>query len=149
MRLKIKILGILVVLMTITAGMDFVVHRWVIYPIFSAMEQAQAKKELTRCVAALQAEIEHLDAFADDWAAWNDTYRFIAERTRAYIDSNLGPRTFMDNRLNLIAFYDSAGNRVWGRTYNLKTGRPVPIQPFNDVEHRPARTCSNKVRDGK
>jgi signal transduction histidine kinase len=147
MTLKIKILGILLFLMTITAIMDFAVHRWMIYPNFTAMEQTQAKKDLSRCVAALQAEIDYLDAFADDWAAWNDTYRFIAERTRAYIDSNLGPQTFMDNRLNLIAFYNTTGNRIWGRTYNLETGRTVPIQPFTAPFLRPAHTLLHRTGD--
>jgi signal transduction histidine kinase len=131
MSLKKKILGILMALMTVAAIMDYAVHRWVIYPNYAALEQSLAEKDLARCVAALQDEIEHLDAFANDWSAWDDTCRFIANQTQAYIDSNLGRRTFMDNRLNLIAFYDPRGLRVWGRTYDLSTGRSLPIHPFD------------------
>jgi sensor domain CHASE-containing protein len=131
MSLKKKILGILLALMTVAAIMDYAVHRWVIYPNYAALEQAQAEKDLARCVAALQDEIEHLDAFANDWAAWDDTCRFVADRTQAYIDSNLGPRTFLDNRLNLIAFYNPRGLRVWTRAYDLTTGEPLPIHPFD------------------
>ena len=131
MTLKKKIPGILLVLMTMAALSDFAVHRWVIYPNYTAMEQAQAKKELTRCVAALQDEISHLDAFVNDWAAWDDTCRFVAERGTAYIDSNLGPQTFLDNSLNLIAFYDPQGRMVWGGTYDPAIGRPVRIRPFD------------------
>jgi signal transduction histidine kinase len=131
MSLNTKILGILLALMTTAALMDYAVHRWVIYPNYAALERAQAEKDLARCVAALEDEIEHLSAFASDWAAWDDTYRFIAERDPAYIDSNLGRRTFLDNRLNLIVFYTSGGRRVWGRIYDLATGGTAPLHPFD------------------
>lgn len=131
MSLKKKILGILLVLMAAAAVMDFAVHRWVIYPNYAALEQAQAEKDLARCVAALDDEIEHLDAFANDWSARDDTYRFVAHQTRAYINSNLGRRTFLDNRLNVIAVYDPKGVKVWGRTCDLASGEPVPIRPFD------------------
>ena len=141
MTLKKKIPGILLVLMTMAAVSNFAVHRWVIYPNYAAMEQAQAKKDLIRCVTALKDEIAHLDAFTNDWAAWNDTCRFVAERTADYIDSNLGPHTFLDNALNLIAFYDLQGRLVWSGTYDLTTGRPVRIQPFD----RPALPATHPL----
>jgi signal transduction histidine kinase len=131
MSLNKKILGILLALMTTATLMDYAVHRWVIYPNYAALERAQAEKDLARCVAALEDEIEHLSAFTNDWAAWDDTYRFIANPDPAYIDSNLGRRTFLDNRLNLIAFYASRGRRVWGRTNDLATGGTAPIHPFD------------------
>jgi signal transduction histidine kinase len=137
MSLKKKILGILMALMAVAAIMDYAVHRWVIYPNYAALEESQAEKELARCVAALQDEIEHLDAFANDWSAWDDSCRFVANQTQAYIDSNLGRRTFLDNGLNLIAFYDPQGLRVWGRTYDLSTGRSVPIHPFDAPALKP------------
>jgi signal transduction histidine kinase len=130
MSVKKKILGIMLALMTVAAVMDFVIHRWVIYPNYATLERVQAEKDLSRCVAALEDEIEHLDAFVNDWSAWDDTCRFMMDRNQGYIDSNLGNRTFLDNRLNLIAFYDLKGLRIWGRTFDLATGEPVPIRPF-------------------
>jgi sensor domain CHASE-containing protein len=145
MTLKKKILGLVLVLMTVTAIMDFAIHRWVIYPTYTAMEQAQAQKDLARCVAALQSEIGHLDAFANDWAAWDDTYRFMSEQTKAFIVSNLGPQTFLDNALNLMAFYDLNGNQVWSRTYNLATGHPAPIHPFSAPSLAPTHPLLNRA----
>jgi signal transduction histidine kinase len=131
MSLKMKILGILLALMAMAAIMDFAVHRWVIYPNYAALERAQAEKDLARCAAALEDEIEHLDAFANDWSTWDDTYRFVKDRNQAYIASNLGYRTFLDNRINLIAFYNPGGSRVWSRTCDLAADEPVPIRPFD------------------
>jgi sensor domain CHASE-containing protein len=84
MSLKKKIMGILLALMTLAAIMDFAVHRWVIYPNYAALERAPAKKDLARCVAALEDEIEHLDTFANDWSAWNDNCRFVARPPGMY-----------------------------------------------------------------
>lgn len=85
MTLKKKIVGIIVVLMSLTAVMNFTIYRWVIFPHFKALERQQAEKDLSRCTAALKSEIDHLDAFTNDWAAWDDTYRFIADQNSAYI----------------------------------------------------------------
>ena len=50
---------------------------------------------------ALNREIYHLDSFTNDWAAWDDTYRFMQDRDPIYIESNLVDQTFVGNRLNL------------------------------------------------
>ncbi len=131
LSLKKKILGILLALMTATAIMDYAIHRWVIYPNYAALELAQAKKDLDRCMEALKDEIGHLDAFTNDWSAWDDTYRFVTDPSHAYIASNLGQQTFIDNQLNLIAFYTPQGRQVWARTYDRSIGGPVPIRPFD------------------
>ena len=52
MTLKKKIPGILLVLMAIAAISDFAVHRWVIYPNYAAMEQAQ--KEVVERISKLR-----------------------------------------------------------------------------------------------
>jgi signal transduction histidine kinase len=149
MSLKKKIPGILLAMLTVAAIMDFAVHRWVIYPNYAALEQSQAEKDLGRCVAALEDEIEHLDDIVNDWSAWDDTFRFAADRNQAYIDSNLGDRTFLDNRLNLIAFYDSGGVRIWGRTYDLAAGEPVPIRPFDAPSLAPDHPLLKRTGDDR
>lgn len=135
--LKKKIIGILLLLMAAMSAMDSAIHRWVIYPQFIRMERAQAEKDMARCVAALNAEIHSLDAFAHDWADWDDTCRFVSEKNSAFIDSNLGAQTFIDNRLGLVAIYDLSGTRVWARGVDPHTGDTAEISPFN-LESLPA-----------
>jgi signal transduction histidine kinase len=84
MSLKKKILGILLALMTVAAATDYAVHRWVIYPNYAVLELTQAKKDLARCVAALDDEIEHPDAFANDWSVWDETCRLVANQTHVH-----------------------------------------------------------------
>ncbi len=132
MTLQGKIIGLLIVLLVLMGGTDYVIDRLVVFQNYVALEKAQARKDLDRCLAALNNEIDHLKILTDDWAVWDDTYQFIQDRNADYIESNLVPLTFFDNKLNLIAFYDLQGNRVWGQSMDLSTKTPISISPFQN-----------------
>ena len=131
MTLKWKILGSLLLLLSLLAVSDYTIYRRVIYPNYLALEQALARKDLTRCLTALESIINNLEIFSDDWAAWDDTYEFVQDGNPEYIKSNLVKETFLDNDLNLISYYDLKGNRVWGKAMDIGTAKPVNISPFD------------------
>lgn len=50
-------------------------------------------------------EIKNLDQTTNDWAAWDDSCKFMNRINRnEYIETNLLLKTFTDNRINLIWF---------------------------------------------
>ncbi|MFH1999907.1 MAG: CHASE4 domain-containing protein [Planctomycetota bacterium] len=87
----------------------------VVFPGFIMLERDYVVENLQRCVAAIDNEIDHLDGLCHDWAAWDDTVDFVEGRANTYLAANLQPETFANNNLNLIAFFDPHGHRVWGR----------------------------------
>lgn len=94
--------------------LNYAVYRLVLFPSYFSLERKGAQKDVSRCEGALQREIEHLNLLTNDWAAWDDTYRFIQDRNEDYIESNLVIETFSDNRLDLIYFLNSRRETVWG-----------------------------------
>jgi signal transduction histidine kinase len=131
MSLQRKILGVLLLLLVLIAVTDYTIDRLLIFHNYVTLEQAQAKKDLARCVEALNAEIRHLDISTDDWSAWDDTYQFLQNRNEAYIKFNLVIQTFLDNKLNLINYYDVNGTLVWGQVMDLDTQTLIKVSPFN------------------
>lgn len=69
-----------------------------------------------------------------DWASWDDTYNFIEDKNRDYIDSNTVDGTFANLRLNIILYYDSAGNLVFGKAFDHENRMEVSI-PSSLLEH--------------
>ncbi|MBS7638002.1 HAMP domain-containing protein [Candidatus Bathyarchaeota archaeon] len=69
-----------------------------------------------------------------DWASWDDTYNFIEDKNRDYIDSNLVDGTFINLRLNIILYYDSAGKLVFGKAFDHENCMEVSI-PSSLLEH--------------
>lgn len=109
---------------------NYLLIKTIVGPGHFALEQSIARKDMERCISTLDREIRFLDAFVTDWAAWHDTYAFINNRNKEYIDSNLPYSTFASNRINLIRYYDLKGDLVWGRTFDLETGSEIQLAAF-------------------
>ena len=130
MSLRSKISLILLVVVALYAALDYGIQRLVVFPSFIALEQHEAKKDLERCFEALRRESYHLDTFNHDWAAWDDTYEFVRNRSTEYISSNLVAQTFIDNNLNLIYVCDEGGRVVWGQIRNVDTWHRLLLKEF-------------------
>ncbi|BCO10269.1 hypothetical protein GF1_26450 [Desulfolithobacter dissulfuricans] len=142
-KLRIQfIIGLLLLVICFSLANFFIVQD-VVVPNNERLEQEIARKDMERVVSTLQREIEFLDSFAFDWAAWDDTYRFITDRNQEYIESNLGDYTFRDNQLNLIIFYDIRGNVVWSRIVDLDTMEELQLPEFPRKGFRRTILCSS------
>ncbi len=130
MRLKTKIVGILLIILFLYAGFSFGIQWLAVFPNFLALEQVLAERDLNRSLSALRREAHNLDIVTHDWAAWDDTYRFIQERNPEFITSNLVPETFFDNRFNLIYICTPDGKKVWGEAWDLKTEQRIALPEF-------------------
>ena len=121
MSIKTKVLLILSLVLISYAGLCYGIQRFVVFPSFVTLQKEQATRNLERCEEALKREILHLDALCHDWASWDDTYRFVNELNSEYIEATLVPTTFKNAAINLVHYYSTAGELLWGKTIDLKT----------------------------
>ncbi len=106
----------------------YLTQRLMILPSFVRLERAAAERNLERCEEAIDREIYHLDKLCGDWAAWDDTYQFVQDRNRAFLDANIDWPTLESNSgLNLIMFYTLGGERIWGEVYDSSDGGKIEI----------------------
>ena len=54
----------------------------------------------------------------EDWAAWDDAYRFVQDHNADFQKSNLNPETFAMLRVNLMVFANTAGQVVYGAGFD-------------------------------
>lgn len=90
---------------------------------FAAIERKDTLQHITRVSDALFNDLTDLDRQLGDWAAWDDTYAYVVDRNPAYVTSNIPSGTYSDLRLNTFLIYDRAGRMVYGRGFDLETGR--------------------------
>lgn len=76
---------------------------------------------------ALDREVEGVDKICRDWAYWDDTYEFVLNKNRDYVESNLVNETFIDVEVNYIIFVDAHKNVVWAGAYDYKNETPMEI----------------------
>ncbi len=91
-------------------------------------EEEHVRQHVDRIFMVLSTQLTNLDAVAGDWAAWDDTYRFVVDANQEYVKSNLVDQTFVNLRINLLLIVDSSGSIVFGKAFDLSdmTEEPIP-----------------------
>lgn len=90
-------------------------------------DENEAKETIERTLTIMKLEISHLDNIADDWASWTDTYNFVQNNNTDYIETNMEDSTFTSLDLNLMLFFNSSSQLVYGKIYDLQREVQVPI----------------------
>jgi PAS domain S-box-containing protein len=62
-----------------------------------------------------------------DWAAWDDSYTFIEDGNKRYIESGLAPEVLSTVKVNLVLYIHTSGRMVFGTGFDLKTQKNTPI----------------------
>jgi sensor domain CHASE-containing protein/two-component sensor histidine kinase len=101
---------------------------------FATLEEQDTSQNVERVRSALLVELDNLDTYTYDWAAWDDTYAFIQDVNEDYIESNLVDGTFIDLELNFMVFVDSSGGIVFSKAFDLENEEEIPL-PESLLEH--------------
>lgn len=93
---------------------------------------AQAEKESSHqtvegVLNILNQHEENFSSRFNDWSAWDDTYDFIKDGNKRYIESNLVPAQLANLKVNLILFIHNSGRLVFGSAFDLKSKQIKPI----------------------
>ncbi len=94
---------------------------------FSRLEQQKVDDDLHRILNAIDEKLNSLDITVADYAGWDDTYKFIQDANKAYIDSNLVDETFNGIRVNLMVFLNENGTIVFAKAYDLVNEQQVAL----------------------
>ncbi len=114
--------------------LNYAVSRFLLFRNYLSLERKEGRKDVSRCLEALQRETEHLWLLTNDWAAWDDTYRFVQDPGEDYIASNLVIETFVDNHIDLIYILNNRREIVWGEMRDPVTHdimAPKDLSPEN------------------
>ncbi len=101
---------------------------------FVKIEAEEMRQDVSRALAALTDEIAALDAIVEDWAAWDDTYAFVADANPSYIASNFVDATFTNLQVNFVLLANTSGAIVYSQGFSLEQEAAQPM-PQSLVEH--------------
>jgi diguanylate cyclase (GGDEF)-like protein len=88
---------------------------------YRQLEKKQTLRNVERVQNSLSNELANLDNSASDWAGWDDTYVYIKDHNEEYQASNLIPTTFVQLRINLMAFVQANGEIVYAGHFDRNT----------------------------
>ena len=139
MSIRWKIVIVLCVAYALVMATSQLVQDRVLLPSFSQLECDEAYDDLNRCLEAVDSDVEHLSVICHDWACWDRTYQFMADRNADYVRENLSPETCANARLNLLAFLDQKRQVIWRNALDLRTQKPLPLSGFFEKLQQPGQ----------
>jgi len=127
MTLRTKILLICGLVSVASALVGHLVQRHVVYAQFLELERQKAIQDAQRCREAVLREMEHLVTYTADWAFWDETWRFMADRNPAYIEANITTDAMVSGRFNLLRILDRDRSVVIALDCDFRQKRPLTI----------------------
>jgi PAS domain S-box-containing protein len=94
---------------------------------FHTVEVQSAQKDTNRALSILAADINQLDAVAEDWSSRSSIEEFIAHTNKSGLLSELSNRTLDNLRFNYILFYNASGELIAGTGYDIEKRQETPV----------------------
>ncbi len=121
------VLGVLFVLLYLTVSA-------IVTQGFADIEEQATRENVQRAQSAIDAEIMRLVSTAGDWAAWDETYTFVAGENPDYPALNLQDTALTTLELNLMLFASPGGEIVYSKAIDLQTGVALPASVEDYIE---------------
>lgn len=96
---------------------------------FLTLEDRNAHRNIERVRDTMAAEVENLDVKMVDWAQWDDAHQFAVDKNADFIKSNLNDNILDTMKMNVLAFYNTKNELLWGKELDPKTSGAIEINP--------------------
>ncbi|MBE3118263.1 MAG: hypothetical protein IMZ50_05840, partial [Candidatus Atribacteria bacterium] len=80
-----------------------IIESAIVLPSFVALEAREAVKDAGRVSEAFSAEVAELAKLTRDWAAWEETWRYVQGDNPGYAAENLNDETFRSLDIHAMA----------------------------------------------
>jgi sensor domain CHASE-containing protein len=94
---------------------------------FGLLEEREGKINVSRVQFTFNESIKNLEKKMSDWSIWDDSYNFVQDKNKNFIDSNLTVSMFSTLELNLISFINNKNEIVFLSIADFKNERILPL----------------------
>ena len=114
MSLGKKTLALFLVLGLAICMGSYLALRVSVLPAFEEFEQRAAKESLSRVRSLLQSEIEALKILNLEYSAWDETVRYMKDRSPEFEEAEFSQGYWHGIAINMMLVFDAEGRRVYG-----------------------------------
>lgn len=126
-----KVILSLVSILLIFLILEYVILYRIVLPGFASLQTDNAFGNAKRCYDAITSELSHLDTLAYDWSAWDDTYKFVQDRNKAFLEANIIENVFSSGTFDMVFIINLKGEILSGSTYDPEKEEMVNLKEFN------------------
>ncbi len=95
-----------------------------ILPSYQDIENKLSQDGVCQTLTTLHFRLSQMESRVTDYAAWDDTYKFVQAYDQTYVDANLDT-AFENLDLNIIATMDTDGNLIYCKSYDHNYSEPI------------------------
>jgi two-component system NtrC family sensor kinase len=126
-NIRFKVIALIAVIFAILVAAQILVERQVVMPSFAQLERADARSTMRRIDYALDLTLERVALSATDWGNWADTYRFVQDHNREFIEANISNLALRELNANLLVIVDLDGRFVQSNDLNVRGDGPLGV----------------------
>jgi len=127
MMIRPKVIALVACMLVVLGIVQIVVEQHILMPSFAELERDDARTAMRRIDYALDVTLERLALSAGDWGNWQDTYRFVADHNRDYVQANVTTVGLKQLQVNAMLVIDLDGKFVMSNTLDLTSEQPLDI----------------------
>lgn len=118
---------VIIFLIFVSVTAVITVNRSIQLSDFIEIEKVDTSKNVEILKETIHTEQSYLNKVVQDWAFWDDTYKFIQDGNKDYIDDNIQNQTFTQLEVNTIIFANNNGSLVYSKSLDFGTTEEEPI----------------------
>lgn len=118
------ILGITTTLMIVSLGISGYL---IVIKSFARIERTETVQNIERASGSLNTESLRMQSVLMDWAFWDDTYQFVEDANKKYIDSNMMDDTFSTLGINYFIVVDNQSRIIYQKSIDFQKKQTIPL----------------------
>ena len=99
------------------------IHQFFIKSTILDIEKNYIIEDLKKLDNYFHTEKQNLLGLTKDWSSWTDAWLFMQNKNPSFIENNLTKESFINNKVNLIAYFDLKGKLKEGFEYYSETDK--------------------------
>lgn len=144
--------ALLILALTLTSLLVglYIPLRMILLNSFAQLEEQGMRSNIERVQNALSESLSAIDRVVIAYAAWDDSYEYVAHPNEKYVADNFINEIFINNRFNIIAVVDASHTIVYSQTYDLVHNQmTIPSAAWQQLLTSPILQFSDNALDAK
>ena len=115
---------------------------------YKQLDQQKMEQLLKQSKTIFRDQIESVLTMTRDWAHWDATYAFVQDKNTNYLKENINDTTFTDANINVILYFNSNKQLVFGAYYDIETKKvitQIPPSLLSAIENNKSLFVTNPI----
>ena len=130
--LKSKIIIIIGFNLILLFVLIYLVSTFFLLKSFKNIEQDLTIQRVQRASDAIVDIVNQLSIKTTDWAWWDDTYKFINDKNKAYIESNLGVGSISNLKINTMVYVNANEDIIFKKMIDFKNKKELSSESIGE-----------------